>query len=119
WLYACTENSYYMFRATANRPLAKMLRELLLVGLMANPDIRCASFHDRDASPARLAWHAISANNGISLCTPERPCEKPKTTFEKCHAGSRGSAPGARPVAVGRNGHIIYEHGFGFQDAPI
>ena len=34
-----------MFRATANRPLAKMLRELLLVGLIENPDFRCASFH--------------------------------------------------------------------------
>ncbi len=34
-----------MFSATANRLLANMLRELLLVGLIANPDFRCAAFH--------------------------------------------------------------------------
>ena len=29
------------------------------------------------------------------LYTHERPCEKPKRSFETCYAGSRGSAPGS------------------------
>ena len=49
--------------------------------------------HGRDALPRDPAWHVHKREQTpYPLYTRERPWEKPKTSFETCHAGSRGSA---------------------------
>ena len=46
-----------------------------------------------DALPRDPAWHVHKREQmPYPLDTRERPSEKPKTSFETCHAGSRGSA---------------------------
>jgi hypothetical protein len=60
--------------------------------MRVNISIR-SSPHGRDALPRDPAWHVHKREQvPYPLYTRERPGEKPKTSFETCHAGSRGSA---------------------------
>ncbi len=56
-------------------------------------NIRCKVYrHGRDALPRDPAWHVHKREQmPYLLYTRGRPRAKPKTTFEACHAGLRGS----------------------------
>src|SRR5271166_1363110 len=50
-----------------------------------------SSPHGRDALPRDPAWHVHKREQvPYPLYTRERPWEKPKTSFETCHAVSEG-----------------------------
>ena len=56
-------------------------------------NVRNKVWPPRDALPRDPAWHAYKREQTpYPLYTRERSWEKPKTSFETCHAGSRRSA---------------------------
>jgi hypothetical protein len=56
--------------------------------------------HGRDALPRDPAWHVHKREQMPYLVyTRERPWEKPKTSFETCHAGARPYHSGGKRFA--------------------